>query len=112
VLENQKIRPANAVIGPLGTFITLQDLPAVGTRWSARRKAEVVAAVRGELLTLEAVCALYAISTEEFTGWCEMLERGGVKGLRVTFSQHYRPGARRADSDQPVQPLSPLGSDA
>ena len=42
------------VMGPDGNPLTLDDLPPPGTtRWVIRRKAEVVAAVRGGLLTLE-----------------------------------------------------------
>ena len=41
------------VMGPDGNPLTLDDLPPAGTtRWVIRRKAEVVAAVRGGLLTL------------------------------------------------------------
>ena len=53
MLENQKIRPAQ-VIGPLGEPLTLESLPpASTTRWVVRRKAEVVAAVAGGLLTVD-----------------------------------------------------------
>ncbi len=42
------------VIGPDGSPLTLADLPPPGTkRWVIRRKAEVVAAVRGGLLSLD-----------------------------------------------------------
>lgn len=52
MIENQDIRPAQ-VIGPLGEPLTLADLPSPDTRrWVVRRKAEVVAAVNGGLLTL------------------------------------------------------------
>ena len=45
------------VIGPDGSVLTLVDLPSPNTRrWVIRRKAEVVAAVRGGLLTLEDAC--------------------------------------------------------
>ena len=45
------------VIGPDGSPLTISDLPAPGTkRWVIRRKAEVVAAVRGGLLSLEEAC--------------------------------------------------------
>ena len=38
------------VVGPTGTPLTLRDLPPAETnRWVIRRKAEVVAAVRGGL---------------------------------------------------------------
>ena len=41
------------VVGPTGTPLTLRDLPPANTnRWAIRRKAEVVAAVRGGLISL------------------------------------------------------------
>jgi hypothetical protein len=89
MLENQKIRPAG-IVGPLGTLLTLADLPPADTRWSPRRKAEVVAAVYGGLLPMDAACERYALSEEEFASWCRALDRSGLCGLRVTSTQHYR----------------------
>src|SRR5271154_4052758 len=52
------------VIGPDGSPLTIADLPAPGTkRWVIRRKAEVVAAVRGGLLSLEEACSRYTLPT-------------------------------------------------
>ncbi len=82
---------SRAVVGPDGRKITLADLPAPGIqRWVTRRKAEVVAAVRGELLTREDACRRYEISEEEFQGWERLFDRHGVKGLRTTRLQNYR----------------------
>ena len=79
------------VIGPDGSPLTIADLPPPSTRrWVIRRKAEVVAAVRGGLLSLEEACQRYRLSVEEFLGWQRMIERHGVPGLRVTRIQHYR----------------------
>jgi hypothetical protein len=90
MLENQKFRP-HQVIGPLGEPLTLASLPAPGTtRWVVRRKAEVVAAVAGGLLTVDEVCARYTLSLEEFAGWQRAVDRSGMPGLRVTRIQHYR----------------------
>lgn len=89
MLENQKIRPAR-VIGPLGKLLSLDDLPQADTRWSPRRKAEVVAGVSGGLLSVEEACERYSLSIEEFTGWCRALDRGGLKGLRTTSTQYRR----------------------
>ena len=90
MLENQKIRPAQ-VIGPLGEPLTLDSLPpADTTRWVVRRKAEVVAAVNGGLLTFDEVCERYDISLEEFASWKRAVERSGMPGLRVTRIQHYK----------------------
>jgi hypothetical protein len=79
------------VIGPTGAPLTLADLPPAETdRWVIRRKAEVVAAVRGGLLTLEEACERYRLTTEEFLGWQKSIEKHGMPGLRTTRIQHYR----------------------
>lgn len=80
-----------AIVGPSGRELTLADLPAPGIkRWVTRRKAEVVAAVRGGLLTEDDACDRYSISKEEFSGWERLYDRFGVKGLRTTRLQSYR----------------------
>ena len=58
------------VIGPDGRLLTIADLPAQETkRWVVRRKAIVVAAIRGGLLTLEEACSRYALTVDELLGW-------------------------------------------
>lgn len=90
MLENLKFRPAS-VVGPLGERLTLSDLPSPGTeRWVIRRKAEVVAAVQGGLLTFEEACERYGLTLEELASWERSIDRSGMKGLRVTRLQHYR----------------------
>lgn len=90
MIENQKIRPAQ-VIGPLGEPLTVESLPKPGTtRWVVRRKAEVVAAVNGGLLSVDEVCERYSLTLEEFASWQRAVARSGMPGLRVTRVQHYR----------------------
>ncbi len=73
------------VIGPDGSPLTINDLPPPDTkRWVIRRKAEVVAAVRGGLLSLEEACARYGLSVEEFLAWQMSIDRGGLAALRTT----------------------------
>ena len=86
------VRPrVKYVIGPDGSPLTIADLPPTNTRrWVIRRKAEVVAAVRGGLLTLEEACQRYGLSEEEFDGWRRSIEKHGLPGLRTTRIQHYR----------------------
>lgn len=80
-----------AVTGPDGRKLTLDDLPSPGIkRWVTRRKAEVVAAVRGGLITIEDACKRYELTGEEFAGWEHLYDRHGVKGLRTTRIQNYR----------------------
>jgi len=90
MLENQDFRPAQ-VIGPLGEPLTLDSLPpADTTRWVVRRKAEVVAAVAGGLLSVDDACKRYTLSLEEFTSWQRAVDRSGMPGLRVTRIKQYR----------------------
>lgn len=79
------------VIGPDGTPLTLADLPSPETkRWVIRRKAEVVAAVRGGLLSFDAACQRYRITAEEFASWERAIDKHGMQGLRATRIQQYR----------------------
>ena len=79
------------VIGPTGAPLTLSDLPPGDTeRWVIRRKAEVVAAVRGGLLSLDEACERYRLTNEEFLGWQKSIEAHGMAGLRTTRIQQYR----------------------
>lgn len=90
MIQNQKVRPAK-VIGPLGEALTIDTLPPPQTtRWVVRRKAEVVAAVNGGLLSVDEVCQRYGLTAEEFAGWQRAIDRSGMPGLRVTRIQHYR----------------------
>lgn len=89
-MEQHKMRPSH-VIGPLGEPLTLEALPSPATkRWIPRRKAEVVAAVDGGLLTLSEACDRYALSIEEFAAWQRGVDRAGLAGLRATKIQFYR----------------------
>ena len=90
MIENQKFRPAQ-IIGPLGEPLTLADLPPPNTkRWVIRRKAEVVAAVNGGLLSMDEALEKYGLTLEEFASWQRAVDRSGMQGLRVTRLQQYR----------------------
>jgi hypothetical protein len=89
---NKPYRPrVNYVVGPDGRPLTMADLPAPGTkRWVIRRKAQVVAAVHGGLLSLEEACARYTLTIEEFLAWQRSIDQHGLAGLRTTRIQQYR----------------------
>lgn len=90
MIENINIRPAS-VIGPLGEPLTLESLPSRDTRrWVPRRKAEVVAAVQGGLVTFDEACERYSLSLEELAAWERNVDRSGMQGLRVTRIQYCR----------------------
>jgi len=79
------------VIGPDGTPLSIADLPPCDTRrWVIRRKAQVVAAVAGGLISLEEACQRYKLTLEEFLSWQAMINRYGLAGLRTTRIQQYR----------------------
>jgi len=91
MIEQQNTNRPAKVIGPLGEPLTLDTLPPSNTtRWVVRRKAEVVAAVSGGLLSVDDVCARYGLTVEEFAGWQRAIDRSGMPGLRVTRIQHYK----------------------
>ena len=79
------------VIGPTGAPLTRNDLPPANTgRWVIRRKAEVVAAVRGGLITMDEALERYGITQDEFVSWQRSIEQHGMAGLRTTRLQQYR----------------------
>lgn len=96
--DGTNVRPAmngeskDAFVRP-DTHGPLSSLPPPNTkRWVIRRKAAVVAAVRGGLLSLEDACQRYTLSTEEFLSWQRLIDRHGMRGLRATRLQDYRAG--------------------
>jgi hypothetical protein len=73
------------VLDPQGVPMSIHDLPASNTkRWVVRRKAKVVAAVKGGLITLEEACRRYDLSIDEFLSWQRLLDEHGINGLRAT----------------------------
>ena len=93
MLQQQRLNSKGEryVIGPTGAPLTLSDLPPENTqRWVIRRKAEVVAAVHGGLLTLDEACERYRLTNEEFLGWQKSIDQHGLAGLRTTRIQQYR----------------------
>lgn len=80
-----------SVEGPNGRPLTLDDLPPANIRrWVTRRKAEVVAAVTGGLLSRDEALSRYGLSEEEYVAWERLYREHGHKGLRATRIQKYR----------------------
>lgn len=91
IMSDQYRPRINYVIGPDGSPLTIADLPPKNTkRWVIRRKAEVVAAVRGGLLSIEEACKRYTLTVEEYLSWQRSIDRHGLAGLRATRIQQYR----------------------
>jgi hypothetical protein len=90
IAANAQQRPTS-VVGPNGTILTMETLPPPDTRrWVARRKAEVVTAVRAGLMTFDEACSRYGLTAEEFASWERAIDRHGLGGLRVTRLQQFR----------------------
>ena len=92
--QNTQRQDAKSKVGSMDrgqNQMILNELPPPDTkRWVVRRKAAVVAAVKNGAITLEEVCRRYNLSVEEFLTWQEMIDKHGVRGLRVTRLQDYR----------------------
>ncbi len=86
------------VLHPKGHPITDADLPPEGLRrWTAMRKAEVVACIRAELISMEHACERYRLSEDELLSWRGNLKDHGVAGLRSTKIQKYCAHSGRDD---------------
>ena len=76
---------------PDGSQMSRSELPARTTRrWVARRKAQVVRAVAGGLISEEEACEMYGLSSEELHSWRIAMETHGTRALRATAVQKYR----------------------
>jgi hypothetical protein len=71
-------------------FGSMPELPSLSRRWTVRRKAAVIEAVRGGWVPIEEVCRLYKLSVDEFLAWERDIDRHGLHGLRTTRYQIYR----------------------
>jgi len=70
---------------------TDEQLPPT-KRWTARRKAEVLAAVRSGKIAMEETRRRYQLTEEEFLVWQRAFETRGLAGLKATRLQEYREG--------------------
>ncbi|QMU57577.1 MAG: DUF1153 domain-containing protein [Boseongicola sp.] len=87
----KKVDGPRAVTLPDGTVMTRADLPDQHTRrWVASRKAAVVKAVLGGLISREDALKMYRISDDEFCEWQYLVERHGDAALKATSLQRYR----------------------
>jgi len=85
--------------------LAVPELPALSERWTMRRKAALVFAVRSGRIPVDEACRVYKLSVDEFLAWERNLERYGIPGLRTTRYQIYREDERRAE-----RTLSGLGN--
>ena len=80
-----------SIIGPNGDVLTLSHLPEANSgRWVMSRKAKVIAAIRGGLISMDEAVQRYRLTHDELSGWQAYFDRHGPRGLRTTFVQQYR----------------------
>jgi hypothetical protein len=84
-------------------FGAIPDLPLARQRWTTKRKASVVEAIRGGWVPVEEACRLYSLSADEIVAWERDFDRHGVPGLRSTRVQIYR----KTDGAQPARSMRP-----
>jgi hypothetical protein len=75
-------------------------------RWTVRRKAAIVEAVRSGRVSLDTICQAYKLSIEEFLAWERDMDRYGVPGLRATrYQSIVRPRRERPAKDGPSRQI-------
>ena len=79
---------ANDIDGDV--FGSVPELPPAQGRWSARRKASVIEAIRGGWLPVEEVCRLYSLSPDEILSWERTIDQRGMAGLHIKQLQFNR----------------------
>jgi hypothetical protein len=86
----------------------MPELPSPGQRWTIRRKAAVVEAVRGGWVPIEDVAELYELSADEIVAWERDFDRYGISGLRSTRLHVYRDTANVKSEASPAPALRTL----
>jgi DNA-binding response OmpR family regulator len=76
--------PYQVVKAPNGDVITPVNLPNQKARWVIGRKATLVAAIRGGIISTEEASARYGISSSELDSWKQSFDQDGMVGLKVT----------------------------
>jgi hypothetical protein len=89
-VTNSEARPASDHVSGTAEGGLSHRAPSPIGRWGARRKADVVDAVRRGHLGLNEACTRYALSLEEFLSWQERLQRSGLAGLKMRSVQTAR----------------------
>ncbi|AEM40876.1 hypothetical protein KVU_1037 [Ketogulonicigenium vulgare WSH-001] len=91
VMYLHKVDGPRLVTLPDGTVMTRADLPPANTRrWVASRKAAVIHAIRGGLISREQAMERYALSSDELCEWEKAVENFGTAALRATALKKYR----------------------
>jgi hypothetical protein len=102
VPEAQSVQRSSGRIAPKQRETNL-ELPSSQTkRWSSRRKAAVIVAIRTGILSRLKARQRYMLSDEELTAWEEAFDRRGIPGLRSASLRLYRDKPKPSDGSAPV----------
>ena len=75
----------DTIPGPDGRPLAVWDLPSShNQRWTPLRKAKIIVAIRGGLISADEMCQRYKVTLEELEIWQRGFDRSGINGLRVT----------------------------
>lgn len=92
---NEKLSPLKRITGPRGELMDVHDLPKPTChRWTPYRKAQIVVAVEGELITFDEAATRWNISAEEYGAWKRDYKRSRIDGMRVNQVQINRRDAK------------------
>ena len=86
-IGSKKTKSANlrTMAAPFGSLLSHNDLPPPGTKsWVVGRKVEVVAGVRGGLISLKDALRRYNLTVDEFRSWQRLFDNHGPDGLKIT----------------------------
>jgi hypothetical protein len=91
VIDTTPLKPLPIVRDLQGNVITKADLPSPKTRrWVNSRKAILVRAVQGDIITREELLELYNMEDREFAIWEREFAQYGAEGLKQTKMQKRR----------------------
>jgi hypothetical protein len=81
--EEASAPQSTATDRPRASAVTAGAAPPRPDRWLPQRKAEVIAAVDGGVLSLDDALERYSLSIEEYLGWQRAIREAGIAGLRI-----------------------------
>jgi transposase-like protein len=67
-----------------------EPLSILITRWTPRRKAALIKALKSKEISLDEAQHRFGLSPEEFRSWVTSFESYGIPGLRATRYRIYR----------------------